>query len=230
MLTPCVCNIAFLKKNTGFDWMLFRVLLCQQSSFLLNMATYSCLLRIMSRQVLNVSKGGDASISLDSSCLCSVILKLKCFLMLRWHLLYFSLSPLPLVLWLGTAEDSLARSSLQPPFRFIDINKILLVPCLLQAEQSHLSHSFLVGEMLLSLHHPRGPSLDSIQHGHVSCTGHTATPVLSWGEESPPLMCWQHFAWCSPVPVFAARAQCCHPPGSPNSLLPGSFPGVAPSM
>lgn len=55
----------------------------------------------------------------------------KCFLMSSWHLVCFSLCLLPLVLWLGTTEDSLAQSSLQPPFRFIGINKILLMPCLL---------------------------------------------------------------------------------------------------
>lgn len=39
----------------------------------------ACLPRIVSRQVLDVSKDGDATISLDSSYPCSVILMLKVF-------------------------------------------------------------------------------------------------------------------------------------------------------
>ena len=51
-------------------------------------------------------------------CQCSVALTVKkCFLMLRWYLLCFGLSPLPLVPALGTTEKSLAPSSLHPPLQ-----------------------------------------------------------------------------------------------------------------
>lgn len=63
----------------------------------------------------------DPTISLGNLCQHSIICTVqKSFLMFRWNLLYSSLYPLPLVLALGTAENSMAPSSLQPPF----INKI----------------------------------------------------------------------------------------------------------
>ena len=41
-------------------------------------------------------------------------------------------------------------------------------PSLLQAEQSQLSQPLLIGQMLQPLNHLCGPSLDSLQHDHVT--------------------------------------------------------------
>ncbi|XP_074997864.1 armadillo repeat-containing protein 1 isoform X2 [Calonectris borealis] len=72
----------------------------------------------MSRQLLNISKGGDSTTSLANLCQCSVTLTVKkCFLLFRGNLLSSSVCPLRLVLSLGTTEKSLALSSLHPPFR-----------------------------------------------------------------------------------------------------------------
>jgi len=74
--------------------------------------TYSRLHRTLSRRVLNISREGDSTTYLGSLFQCSVTLRVKkFFLMFRWNFLCFSLSPLPLVLSLGTTEKSLALSS-----------------------------------------------------------------------------------------------------------------------
>jgi len=67
-----------------------------------------------------ISRDGDST-SLGNLCQCSVTLIVKqgC-LMFRWHLLCFSLCPVPLLLSLATTEKSLALSSLHPPFRYFN--------------------------------------------------------------------------------------------------------------
>ena len=73
-----------------------------------------------SRQVMNVSREGDSTISLGSLCQGSVTLRgKKFFLIFRRNFLCFSLCPLPLVLSLGTTEKSLAPSSWHPPCRYL---------------------------------------------------------------------------------------------------------------
>ena len=82
-------------------------------------ATWNWLPRTMSRRLLNFSKDGDTTASPGNLCQCSVTLSVtKCFLMFRGNLPCFSLCPLPLVLSLGTTEQSLAPSSLHPPCRY----------------------------------------------------------------------------------------------------------------
>ncbi|KAK4828311.1 hypothetical protein QYF61_025323 [Mycteria americana] len=62
----------------------------------------------------------DSTTSLGNLCQCSITLTVKkCFLMLRWNLLGFSMHPLPLVLPLVTTEKSLALSSLLPLFSYL---------------------------------------------------------------------------------------------------------------
>jgi len=80
---------------------------------------------------------------------------------------------------------------------FIDIKKITL-SLLFSGSQS-----FLKGQMLQSLNEFSGSLLDSFQYVHVSAvlgspelyiaTPYVASPVLSRGEGSPPLTCWQYF-------------------------------------
>lgn len=59
----------------------------------------------------------STTIFLSNLCQHSIVCTVqKRFLMFRWNLSYSSLYPIPLVLALGTAENSMAPSSLQPPF------------------------------------------------------------------------------------------------------------------
>ena len=105
------------------------------------------------------------------------------FPIFRVNFLCFNLCPLPLVLSLGTTEKSLAPSSLHLPFSW-DLPK----PCLLQAEQPHLSQPFLMWEMIWSLHHPCGPPLNFLQYVY-------AFLVLSSPELDPALQAWPHQHW-----------------------------------
>ena len=69
--------------------------------------TYSNLHRTLSRRVLNISREGDSTASLGSLFQCSVTLRGKKFyFVFRRNFLCFSLCPLPLVLSLGTTENS----------------------------------------------------------------------------------------------------------------------------
>jgi len=73
---------------------------------------YSRLQRTLSRWVFNISREGDSTASLGSLFQCSVTLRgKKFFFMFRRNFLCFSLCPLPLVLSLGTSEESLAPCS-----------------------------------------------------------------------------------------------------------------------
>jgi len=73
---------------------------------------YSRLHRTLSRWVLNISREGDSTTSLGNLFQCSITLRVKkFFLMFRRNFLCFGLCPLPLVLSLGTTENSLAPSS-----------------------------------------------------------------------------------------------------------------------
>jgi len=74
--------------------------------------TQSRLHRTSSRWVLSISRGGDSTTSLGSLFQCSVTLRgKKFFLMFRRNFPCFILCPLPLVLSLGTTENSLDHSS-----------------------------------------------------------------------------------------------------------------------
>ena len=65
-----------------------------------------------SSRVLSISREGDSTTSLGSLGQGSVTLRgKKFFLVFSWSFLCFSLCPLPLVLSLGTTEQSLAPSS-----------------------------------------------------------------------------------------------------------------------
>jgi len=68
---------------------------------------------------------------------------------------------------------------------FIYIDKIPPEPSLLQAEESQLSHLLLIGDILQSLNHLYGPSLDSLQYVHVSL-------VLGSPELDTVLQVWRH--------------------------------------
>lgn len=94
---------------------------------------------------------------------CSITLKVKnCFLLFRGILLCFSLYPLPIVLSLSTTEKSLNASSSQPPFSYLYTLIRFLLSLLFSKLNTYFSQPFPIGEMLQSLHHLRGLSLDSL--------------------------------------------------------------------
>ena len=90
-------------------------------------------------------------------------------LIFRGNLLCFCLCPLPLVLAMGTTENGPSPTffafSLQ---LFIYMNEITAEPPVLQAEQSQLSQSFLIEDVLQSLHRLGGLSLNSLQYLQLS--------------------------------------------------------------
>ena len=121
----------------------------------------------------------------------------------------FSLCPLPLVLSLGTTEKSLAPSSLHPPFRYSYTLTRSPEPSLLQAEQPQLFQPFLTGEMLQSLHHLSGPSLDSLQYVHISLV--LGSPALDTVLQVWPAMmrlwfipwqCYSNVLWSVKITFF----------------------------
>lgn len=67
----------------------------------------------MARWLLNLCKDGDFTISLGNLCQCSVTVT-KYFLESKWIFMCSDLCPLPLVLLLGTIENSLSFSSSFP--------------------------------------------------------------------------------------------------------------------
>jgi len=99
-------NTVLSKPHDGMIWDLE----IPQSNPPLEQVPYSRLHRKASSWVLNISREGDSTSSLGSLFQCSVTLKVKkFFLLLRWNSLYSHLCPLPLVLSLGTVENSLAH-------------------------------------------------------------------------------------------------------------------------
>ena len=133
-------------------------------------ATLSLLSRTVSRQLLNISEGGDSTTALGKLCQCLVTPAVKkWFLMFRGNLPCFSWCPLPLVLALGTTKRSLAPTPLHPPLRYLyTLIRSAPEPSLLQAQQSQLSQPFLICQMLQPLCHLCGPLLGPLQYVHVS--------------------------------------------------------------
>ena len=105
----------------------------------------------------NTSKDGDSTTSLGNLLQCSTIPTVKKFgLTFKWHLLYFSLCPWPLVLSRDTTEKSLALSPLLLPISWqtlVDTPKLSLP----QAELSFFSHPRLVWQMHLPSNHLNDP-------------------------------------------------------------------------
>lgn len=93
----------------------------------------------------------------------------RCFLMFRWSFLYFSESPLPLVLSLGITEESLALSSSHHPFKHFCTSIRLPLSLLFFRLNSHsFSQPFFICRVLQSLHDFCGPLLSSLQYVHAS--------------------------------------------------------------
>lgn len=101
--------------------------------------------------------------------------------MFRENFQWFSLWPVPLLLSLGTFEQSLALSFLHPLFSFL-YRFIKSSPCpepsLLRAEQSQLSQPLLTGDAPI-------PLLDYVHYVHVSL-------VLGPSELETILWLWPH--------------------------------------
>lgn len=120
---------------------------------------------------------GDCSTSLGSLCQLPVThTAQRCFLMLRWNLLFFMLCHLSLVLALSTTGRSLSLPSLHPPFKYL----YTLLKCLLSLLVSRLSTaSYFIWEVLQALQHLCGPTLETIQYIQVS--------LVLWGLELDPV-------------------------------------------
>ncbi|KAK4810954.1 hypothetical protein QYF61_013362, partial [Mycteria americana] len=108
-------------------------------------------------------------------------------------------------------EQDLVLDSVLTPGVFVYIDEIPPEPSLLLAKQSQLSQRFLIREVLQSLHHLRGPSLDSLQY--VQASPVLGSPELDTGLQQG------HIAgscstWC--------------PPGPPGPFLPSCFPAGRP--
>lgn len=122
-------------------------------------ATYTWLHRIMSRQLLNISKDEDFTTPLGNPYHCSVTFTVKkCSLMFRLNHLYLSLCPFPLFLSLDTTGSSLFPPFFQPCLYRSKIPNELSP---LQAEQFQFSQPFLIWEVLQPLNHFNDPSLES---------------------------------------------------------------------
>ena len=159
----------------------------------------------MSKQRLNISKEGDSTTSFGNLLQCLVTLTVKkSFLTFRWNLLYFILCPLPLVLSLSTPEKSLSVVFSASLLVFTGISRMSPEPSLLQDEDSQLFQSFS---------HSRDVPVPSSTLPFVLVSSSicmpllywegqnwtqqwpdVASPVLSRGEGSLPLACWQCFA------------------------------------
>ena len=84
------------------------------------------------------------------------------FLIFSWNFLCFSLCPSPVVLSLGTTEDS-GPILLTPTLKiFIRTYKVPSQPSLLQPKQAQLPQPFALGRTLQSPNHPRSPLLDTL--------------------------------------------------------------------
>lgn len=92
-------------------------------------------------------------------------------------------------------------------------HKVFIEPSLFQAEQHQLFNPFLTGELLQSLHHSLGSSLDSLQHVHISLalrsptqgTALQVSPVLSGGPCEPLIqghIISSQATWCPLDPRF----------------------------
>lgn len=124
------------------------------------------------------------------------------FLMFRWNLLYFTLCPLPLVLSMSTPEKSL--SSFQPLFWYLQVSVGCPLSLLFSRMKTPSSFSLSpIVEMFQSLHlHCHVLLSSSICMPLLYWEGQNwtqqwpdmASPLLSRGEGSPPLACWQCFA------------------------------------
>jgi len=124
----------------------------------------------MSRQLLNISEERDSASSLGNLCQCSGSLPVKIvFDDVQREPSVFQFVPIasgPVTAHRGKEPGSVFFApSLQV---FVQIKKIPPEPSLPQAEQSQLSQPLLTEEMLQSLNHLHGPSLDSLQYVHVS--------------------------------------------------------------
>lgn len=106
---------------------------------------------------------------------------------------------LPLVLLLGTMEQSLVHPLDMLPETLRDICEVLSQSSLLQAEQAQLPQPFLIRELLLSLHDLFHLPFDLLQELHVSLivrspvldTLVVASAGLSKEVGSPPSTCYQ---------------------------------------
>jgi len=159
----------------------------------------------MSRCFLNIFKEGHPATSLGNLCHCLVTLAArKYLLMFRGTFLGFSLCPQPLVLSLGTTGKSLDPSSLHPLFRCL--HTLIRSPRTFSypAWAVPVSQPFLGHEMLWTLNHLCGASLDSLHYVHVFLV--VRSSALDSALQACPQQCWVEGK--DPHPRPAGNALC----------------------
>lgn len=137
--------------------------------------------RIMSRELLNISKDEDSITGLGNPYCCSVTFTLKkCFLVLRLNHLYFILCPFPLFLSLDTTGNTLSPPFFQP---CLYVSKIPNKLSPLQAEQFQFCQPFLVWEVLQSFNHLNNPSLESRRVSLVLSNAKLDRALQMWAQQ-----------------------------------------------
>lgn len=174
-------------------------------------ANYSWFLRVVSRWLLNISMGRNPTTSLYNLCQCLVTLKVNTDT--NRTSVCLGLCSFPLVLPLGTTEESLALSALHPPLRYlytlIRFSRLSgpISPSL--SSEERCSGLFITFVTLCWTSSTVCPCL--------SCTGepmdwtqHSRNPsaLLSSREASPPLTCWPGSASCRPGGSCSYLPQC----------------------
>ena len=135
----------------------------------------------------------------------------------------FCVLVLPLILSLGTTEESLAPSSLHSPFSYLyTLIKRPLSLLFSYSEESQLFQLFLICQLLQSLRHLCGPFLGSLQHVHVSLV--LASPELDTAPQVWPHQCWvegkDHLPRPAGYAFFNAAQDAIHLLCSKGTLLP----------
>jgi len=161
--------------------------------------TYSRLLSTVSRQGLNISRGGESTTSLGRLCQLLITLTvIMFFLMFKWNFLHLNLCPWRLVLSLGTTEK--ASSSLLPPHQvFIHVGKIPL-SLFFSRLNSPSSLSLSAYErcpgpliIFMAIHWSSSSMSTSLFYwGAQKRTQHPrcVSAGLSRGQGTPPVTCW----------------------------------------
>lgn len=171
----------------------------------------------MSWRLSGISKAGDSTTILNSPCQCSVNLTLK--KSISWY------SNPPVCQFVPLASCPTSEHQWKEPVSvfFAPTLQVFLhmgeAPSLSQAKHSQLSWPFFTGEMLQSLCHYSGPSLESLQHTHVSLD--LGRPETDTGLQVQPHRCWAKGK--DRLPQHAANSYPCSPTYCYSSLLQTLF-------
>lgn len=160
-----VCKDTELEN--GWGWQVSLEVICSSRD------SWSTPPRTMSKHLFKISKETPQSVGHLRQCSVTCTVN-KCFLMFGWNLTCSSLCPWLLVLELSTVKKSLALSSLQSPFRYM--NALLssspgwAVPALSAAP------------------HRRGASVPSSSRWPCAGLSHMSMSLSYWGSQNSPAL------------------------------------------